>query len=108
GQLAASAPLLAFQLPRYEHVLTRDDAEPVGRYLRRWGGPAWADGPDFAEYEQRCRTAFRIPQVSFCALESYRWAFRSILRLQGYRFAKELQRPIDAPTLHLHGGLDTA
>jgi pimeloyl-ACP methyl ester carboxylesterase len=46
--------------------------------------------------------------VSFCALESYRWAFRSILRLQGYRFAKELQRPIVAPTLHLHGALDTA
>jgi pimeloyl-ACP methyl ester carboxylesterase len=108
GQLTAAKPMLAFQLPRYEHVLTRDDAELVGRYLRRWGGPGWVDGPDFADYEQRCRAAMRIPQAAFCALESYRWAFRSALRLQGYRFVKDLQQPITAPTLHLHGSLDTA
>src|SRR5579859_895176 len=41
GQLTAARPMLAFQLPRYEHVLTRDDAALVGRYLRRWGGPDW-------------------------------------------------------------------
>jgi pimeloyl-ACP methyl ester carboxylesterase len=108
GQLRAAGPVLAFQIPRYEHLLIRDDAELVGRYLRRWAGPAWVDGPDFADYERRCRTAIQIPQAAFCALESYRWAFRSALRLQGHRFVKELQRPITAPTLHLHGALDTA
>ena len=38
-QYAAMAPMLAFQLPRYEHRLTRDDAALVGEYLRRWAGP---------------------------------------------------------------------
>jgi pimeloyl-ACP methyl ester carboxylesterase len=108
GQLAASAPILRFQIPRYEHVLTRDDAREIDMYLRRWGGPAWVHGPDFAEYSQLCRTAMRIPQATFCALEAYRWAFRSVLRLHGYRFVKLVQQPIITPTLHLHGELDTA
>jgi pimeloyl-ACP methyl ester carboxylesterase len=108
GQLAASAPMLRFQVPRYEHALTRDDAELIDMYLRRWGGPAWVHGPDFAEYSRRCRDAMQIPQATFCALEAYRWAFRSVLRLHGYRFVKLVQQPIVAPTLHLHGELDTA
>jgi pimeloyl-ACP methyl ester carboxylesterase len=108
GQLAASAPMLKFQVPRFEHALTRDDAQLIDVYLRRWGGPAWVQGPDFAEYSRRCRTAMRIPQATFCALEAYRWAFRSVLRLHGYRFVKLIQQPIVAPTLHLHGELDTA
>jgi pimeloyl-ACP methyl ester carboxylesterase len=108
GQLAASAPMLKFQVPRFEHALTRDDAQLIDVYLRRWGGPAWVAGPDFAEYSRRCRTAMRIPQATFCALEAYRWAFRSVLRLHGYRFVKLVQQPIVAPTLHLHGELDTA
>jgi len=108
GQLNASKPLLRFQMPRYEHALTRDDAALIGQYLQRWGGPAWVNGPDFAEYSQLCRTAMQIPQVTFCALEAYRWAFRSVLRLHGYRFVKLVQQPIVTPTLHLHGELDTA
>jgi pimeloyl-ACP methyl ester carboxylesterase len=108
GQLAASLPVLRFQVPRFEHVLTRDDAALVGTYLRRWAGPSWAATDDFADYEHRCRQAIRIPQASFCALEMYRWAARSVLRLHGYRFVKLLQQPIISPTLHLHGELDTA
>src|SRR3954462_4444171 len=38
GQLTASGPMLKFQLPRYEHMVTRDNAELIGRYLRQWGG----------------------------------------------------------------------
>ena len=45
GQFAASTPALKFQLPRYEHVLTRDDAAAVGEILRRWGGPRWVGRP---------------------------------------------------------------
>src|SRR5689334_22889373 len=77
GQLAAAGPVLRFQIPRYEHVLTRDDAALVEEYLRRWGGPDWVGSPEFADYARRCRTAMQIPQVAFCALEAYRWAFRS-------------------------------
>ena len=52
GQFTAAAPTLKFQVPRYEHVLTRNDAAMVGQFLRRWGGAPWVDGPAFAEYEQ--------------------------------------------------------
>jgi pimeloyl-ACP methyl ester carboxylesterase len=108
GQFAAAAPVLKFQIPRYEHTLTRDGAALVGEYLRQWGGPRWVSGPDFDEYAEACREAMLIPQAAFCALEAYRWAFRSTLRPHGYRFVKLLQQPIVTPTLQLHGALDAA
>jgi pimeloyl-ACP methyl ester carboxylesterase len=108
GQFAATSPVLRFQLPKYEHRLTRDDAAMVGEFLRRWGGPDWVDSAEFPDYEARCRQAMQIPQVAFCALEAYRWAFRSVLRLQGYRFVKLMQQPLVTPTLQLHGELDQA
>jgi pimeloyl-ACP methyl ester carboxylesterase len=108
GQLAATAPLLRFQIPRYEHALTRNDAELIGAYVERWGGRRWVGSPSFAAVATRYREAMQIPQAAFCALESYRWAFRSVLRLHGYRFVKLLQQPIVTPTLQLHGALDRA
>jgi pimeloyl-ACP methyl ester carboxylesterase len=108
GQMAASAPILKFQVPRYEHVLTRDDAALVGELLAAWGSPRWTDSPEFAEYSGRCREAMLIPQAAFCALEAYRWVFRSAMRLQGFRFVKLMQKPIITPTLQLHGALDAA
>jgi pimeloyl-ACP methyl ester carboxylesterase len=108
GQMSATAPILRFQVPRYEHVLTRNDAAAVGELIERWSGPAWTLTPEYSEFVARCRVAMQIPQAAFCALEAYRWVFRSALRLQGYRFVKLMQRPLVAPTLHLHGALDTA
>jgi pimeloyl-ACP methyl ester carboxylesterase len=108
GQLAASLPMLRFQIPRFEHILTRDNGALVGEYLRRWAGPQWRASSEFDDYERRCREALRIPQAAFCAMETYRWAVRSTLRLHGYRFVKLLQQPIVTPTLQLHGALDTA
>jgi pimeloyl-ACP methyl ester carboxylesterase len=108
GQAAAAAGTLRFQVPRYEHVLTRDDAAAVGAILRRWAGPGWQMTPAFADYEARCREAMRIPQAAFCALEAYRWAFRSALRLHGYRFVKLMQQPLVTPTLQMHGSVDSA
>ncbi|MFB6393439.1 alpha/beta fold hydrolase [Polymorphospora lycopeni] len=108
GQFAAATPTLRFQIPRYEHVLTRNNAAMVRGFLRDWGGPDWVNGPSFEAYADRCREAIRIPQASFCALEGYRWAFRSVLRLHGYRFVRLMQKPLVTPTLQLHGALDTA
>jgi pimeloyl-ACP methyl ester carboxylesterase len=108
GQMAATLPVLRFQVPRYEHVLARDDAAVVGELIERWSGPAWTLTPGYADYVARCREAMQIPQAAFCALEAYRWVFRSALRLQGYRFVKLMQKPLITPTLHLHGELDTA
>ena len=49
GQLAAAAPLLRFQLPRYEHVLTRDDAALVGELPAPLGRAGVGAGPRFAD-----------------------------------------------------------
>lgn len=106
SQLAAAGPVLKFQIPRYEHVLTRDDAVRIGALLRAWSGPAWRRTEDFAAYEQSCRSAFQIPQAAFCTLESFRWGVRSLMRLHGHRFRRELTARISADTLHLHGGTD--
>jgi pimeloyl-ACP methyl ester carboxylesterase len=108
GQFTAAAPVLKFQIPRYEHTLTRDGAALIGEYLHSWGGAPWVEGEDFAAYAEICQEAMQIPQAAFCALEAYRWAFRSVLRPRGYRFVKLLQQPIVTPTLQLHGELDTA
>jgi pimeloyl-ACP methyl ester carboxylesterase len=48
----------------------------------------------------------QIPQAAFCALEAFRWGFRSVLRLHGHRYRKQMSSPIVTPTLHLHGALD--
>jgi len=106
GQLAALGPVLKFQIPRYEHVLTRDDSALIGSYLRRWSGPGWPRTDDFAEYARECQAAFAIPQAAFCALEGFRWGVRSVLRLHGHRFRKQVRAPVVAPTLQLHGSLD--
>ncbi len=106
GQLAASRHLLAFQVPRYEHTVTRDDAAMVGDMLYQWAGPDWRSTVDFSAYARACRDAMQIPQTSFCALEAFRWALRSTLRPSGYRYVKLMQRPIEVPTLQLHGARD--
>jgi pimeloyl-ACP methyl ester carboxylesterase len=106
SQLTAAAPVLRFQIPRFEHVLTRDDAALVGEYLRRWGGPDWVGSTDFAAYEHECRQAMQIPQAAFCSMEAFRWALRSVLRLSGHRFRRQVQSAVKVPTLQLHGALD--
>ena len=109
GQLRSSGYLFAFQAPIYpESLIVADDAAFVGRLLRQWSGPQWAATADFAAAQARYREAMQIPTSAHCALEHYRWVIRSTIRPSGWRFAKLLQRPIDAPTLHLHGELDTA
>lgn len=107
AQRRAGGALLRFQLPRYEHTLTRDEGAQVGRLMRSWTGPSHRQSAGYLEYEQRCREAMRIPQAAFCAMETYRWAFRSTLRLHGYRFLRAMRQPIVSPTLQLQGALDT-
>jgi pimeloyl-ACP methyl ester carboxylesterase len=106
GQLAAAGTVLKFQLPRYEHVLAKDDAAGIGTYLRAWSGPAWPRTKDFAEYERQCRSAFQIPQAAFCSMEAFRWGVRSLMRLNGIRFRRRLRSRVEVDTLHLHGAVD--
>lgn len=104
GQLAAARHVLAFQRPWIpERQLVRDGAAYVGRLLHAWSGPDWPD----EETERRCREAMRIPGVAHSALEYYRWLVRSLPRPDGLRLAARLKAPVRAPTLHLHGAVDS-
>jgi pimeloyl-ACP methyl ester carboxylesterase len=106
-QRRALAYALPFQLPRLpERRFTRADDDPVAELMRRWAGPSWVQTADFAEAVTRYRSASRIPQAAYGAMEYYRWAGRSQLRPDGLRFARRMAAPITAPTLQLHGALD--
>jgi pimeloyl-ACP methyl ester carboxylesterase len=106
-QRRALAYALRFQLPRLpERRLTRADDDPVAELMRRWAGPSWLQTTDFAEAVARYRSASRIPQAAYGAMEYYRWAGRSQLRPDGLRFARRMAAPVTAPTLQLHGALD--
>jgi pimeloyl-ACP methyl ester carboxylesterase len=103
GQQRAGGPLLRFQLPWLpERWLVAGDARNVGALLHAWGGPGFPD----PEAERNYRTAMQILAAPHCALEPYRWAVRSLPRSDGRRFRKVVRRPIDAPTLQLHGSRD--
>jgi len=103
-QLSASSYIGFFQLPRApEAKLRRDGGAYVGDLLRRWGGPGFPD----AETEARCREAMQVQGAAHCALEWYRWAVRSRTRPSGLRFLTLLERGVGAPTLQLHGALDS-
>ena len=51
--------------------------------------------------------AMCMPSVAHSALEYHRWFVRSRLRPDGLRYARHMRAPIQAPTLQLHGALDT-
>lgn len=106
GQLSASRHILAFQLPKFEHFLVRDDAAMVADLMQRWAGRALRNDTQFGEYVRLCRGAMQIPQAAACALATYRWVFRTATRMSGRRFVRLLQEPIKVPTLQLHGGAD--
>jgi pimeloyl-ACP methyl ester carboxylesterase len=104
GQGRRSGYALRFQLPLLpERQLLRDGAQRVGRMLSMWSGPGW---PDPAT-ERTYRAAMCLPSVAHSALEYHRWFIRSRFRPDGLRYARNMRAPIQAPTLHLHGALDT-
>jgi pimeloyl-ACP methyl ester carboxylesterase len=106
-QRRASAYALRFQVPRLpERRLTRADDDPVAELMRRWAGTAWVQTTDFAEAVERYRSASRIPQAAYGAMEYFRWVGRSQLRPDGLRFARRMAAPVTAPTLQLHGAAD--
>ena len=103
-QVRASGHVLGYQRPVLpEHFLVADDGQQVGDLLHRWSGPGFPD----PETEARYRQAAQIPGVAHCALESYRWAVRSIPRSDGLRYARRMSSPVTVPTLQVHGALDT-
>jgi pimeloyl-ACP methyl ester carboxylesterase len=104
GQGRSSGYALGFQMPLLpERQLLRDHAERVGIFLSSWAGPGWPDH----ETERIYRSAMSLPSVAHSALEYHRWLLRSRLRPDGRRYARMMRTPVQAPTLQIHGALDT-
>jgi pimeloyl-ACP methyl ester carboxylesterase len=100
-QMRLSSYMAFFQAPKLpERRLV--DGGLVAELLHRWGGPGFPD----AETEQLCREALRIPAAAHCALEYYRWAFRSQVRPSGRRYLRLLRDGVSVPVLQVHGELD--
>lgn len=107
GQLAALAPVLAYQRPVVpERRLARDPAR-VAAILSGGGDPSWpGDGPDGQEMVRRYAEAMAVPFVAHSAMEYFRWVVRSQVRSDGRRFAEAVSRPVDVPVLQVHGNRD--
>ncbi|MGL4306583.1 MAG: alpha/beta fold hydrolase [Mycobacteriaceae bacterium] len=99
---------LRYQLPfQPEQKLIRDGGREAELLIRARSGTTWTHSSEFPEVAQRVRLAIQIPKVAHSALEYQRWAFRSQLRSEGYRFMSAMDRPLTIPVLHLHGNLDS-
>ncbi|MGH8891711.1 MAG: alpha/beta fold hydrolase, partial [Actinomycetes bacterium] len=102
-QVRASGHVLGYQRPVLpERDLVAADGQQVVDLMHRWAGPGFPDEESAARYRQ----AVQIPGVAHCALESYRWAVRSIPRPDGLRYARRMASPVTVPTLQVHGALD--
>jgi pimeloyl-ACP methyl ester carboxylesterase len=106
-QIAAFSHMFAFQLPRYEHVLTRAGGAYIKQMVRRWAAPEWGITPACEEYGQACAVAMGTNHAAFCALEYYRWALRSLTRRSGWRFTTLMNQQLRQPMLQIHGELDS-
>lgn len=96
---------LAFQVPILpERRIVAHNAAFVEHLLRAWSAPNSAF-PD-TETAERYREAMLLWPAPHCALEYYRWIFRSTYRSDGRRFAQRMRKPIPHRVLQLHGELD--
>ena len=99
--------LMRYQVPIWpERWLTRHDAEQLENLVRARAGAKWLDTADFTETMAHMRRAIQIPSAAHCALEYQRWAVRSQLRTEGWRFMKLMNRQVGVPLLHLRGDAD--
>ena len=94
---------LGLQLPfAPERTFSRDDGQRLDAILRDWSvDTTWVD-----EASETIRSAYGRWPTAHTAVESYRWAFRSLLRSDGLAYFAQMRTPIAADVLHLHGGQD--
>jgi pimeloyl-ACP methyl ester carboxylesterase len=99
--------LLRYQLPVWpERALTRHNADLLERLVRHRASDKWLVSEDFSETIAHMRQAIQIPSAAHSALEYQRWAVRSQLRSEGWRFMKLMNRPLAIPLIHLRGEAD--
>lgn len=100
-QLWAVRDVLAFQTPwQPERRLVAEGV--VADLLQRWSAPGWPDAETAARYAE----AMRLPFVAHSSLEYFRWAVRSTVRQDGWRFAAAVRATVTVPVLQIHGAQD--
>ena len=99
--------LLSYQVPMWpERALTRHNADELEQLVRSRASGKWLASEDFSEAISHMRRAIQIPSAAHSALEYQRWAVRSQLRSEGWRFMRAMNRQLDVPLLHLRGDAD--
>lgn len=103
GQWATLGYVMDFQWPLLpERLLQRDDAARIEVFLRRWSArKAWVD-----DQASIYRSVFMHWPTAHTSVEPHRWMVRSFWRSDGLRFMGEMNDPIAADVLHMHGALD--
>jgi pimeloyl-ACP methyl ester carboxylesterase len=101
SQLRANSYLAGLQRPFVPERQMTVHGGFVQRVLREWASPRgiWPSPEEARAYSD----AMAIPFVGHSAAEYYRWAVRSQVRPDGWRFAARLRTPVTVPVLLLHG-----
>lgn len=102
-QAARLRSTLALQFPfAPERTLSRDDGIRLDAILRDWSvDTRWVD-----EASETIRSAYGRWPTAHTAIESYRWAFRSLLRSDGLSYFSDMRAKTETDVLQLHGDQD--
>jgi pimeloyl-ACP methyl ester carboxylesterase len=103
-QQRVSGYRLGMAMPwRPERELVADEAAMVGRLLREWSYDTDWITP---EVEDNYRAAMMVLNTPYCAAEYHRWAARSLVRPDGWRFHRIMSEPVKVPVLQVQGAED--
>ncbi len=103
AQTKALAFAVAMQRPWIaERALVKNGAAEIGRLINLWAQPAKLDSEVVARYQ----AAFMRGNTAYCACEIHRWAMRSIPRLDGRKFASDMDSITQIPVIQIHGTSD--
>ena len=103
AQTKALAFAVAMQRPWIaERALVKNGAAEIGRLINQWAQPAKIESEIVARYQ----AAFMRGNTAYCACEIHRWAMRSIPRLDGRKFASDMDSITQIPVIQIHGTSD--
>ena len=105
AQVRALSYVLAYQRPWIaERALKKNNSFAIGELLSSWMLQNELD----LNTKDIYRSAFSFGNTAHCAIEFHRWAMRSIPRLDGKKFAMDMDKQITQPVLQIHATYDTS
>ena len=100
-QQRVSTYRLGMAMPwRPERELVADEAAMVGTLLREWSYQTEWLTPEVVD---NYRAAMLVLNTPYCAAEYHRWAARSLIRPDGWRFHRTMSTALTMPVLQVHG-----